>query len=240
MAEAERLRRRPAVERNPGNETLTHRHQTLKRQAARALASAALSLSLCGCRPSPPPKIVDGATRAVAGSSPTPASPESPGGPQTEVSVEEFLRHVELLREDRRAGLLRAWRRVEGWKNFRVADASDFKTPGPAGGGASGVLGLPVNSYQVGEIGGNYGDNLAAVVVDETKAGPDRFGVALFVERAGGRYSFYWVQRDRDLSRATLNRHSGNVNLVELREDGTRRSCDIEWTREQGRWACEL
>lgn len=173
---------------------------------------------------------------AVSASNPTSVNANNPPATaplvrsdnlQSPLTVEELTKHVGFLEKGSSEGVIKAWRNVPDHNNFRVAQADDFKVSG--------------RSFDWGEMSGNSGDNLAVILVDQTKPEPNRFALAVFIARANQRYSFYWIFRDKDLSRVTVNRHSGNVYLNEFREDGTQAGyCDIQYSRQQGKWACDL
>ena len=76
-------------------------------------------------------------------------------------------------------------------------------------------------------------------VINKTVAEPQRFGLLILIERPANRYDAYWIYQDKDLSRVTLNRHSGNIYLSGARDDGVSVYCDIKWDRSEQRWTCK-
>ena len=118
---------------------------------------------------------------------------------------------------------MRAWVRVPNHDRYRVARVSDFENP------------IMTNDY--GEMAGAYG--LAALIVDRTLATPNRFSLVIFIERPANRYDIYWVYQNMNLSKYRMSRASGNLYVDEVRDDGTRAVCKIEWDRNERRWACK-
>ena len=193
------------------------------------------SLFLGGCRsereqPAPITKLQ---TSPIP--SPEPKPRNDPGQ-----SIVECIEAIPFLEKTERSGLLKTWKKVPGYKNYRMVEASDFRIPGWVSREyyARDVERATAWSHDYGELGGAYG--LVLFVVDRTTVDNDRFSVAILIRRPGNKFSLYWVFEKTDLSRVTLNRHSGDVYLQEFREDGTTRSCDIQWSRNLGRWACQL
>jgi hypothetical protein len=41
-----------------------------------------------------------------------------------------------------------------------------------------------------------------------------------------------------DLSKHSMSRASGDIFVDEVREDGTKGVCEIQWDRKKRRWAC--
>jgi len=149
---------------------------------------------------------------------------------EPETSVTQFLQQMPLMEERRRPGLLRAWRKIPDHYRYRKPRASDFEN-------SNGIANENFRSYDYGEIAGAYG--LAMIVVDKTIAGLRRFGLLILIERPANRYDAYWIYQDKDLSKVTLNRHSGNVYLAGTGDDGVDLYCDIKWGRSERRWTCK-
>jgi len=139
------------------------------------------------------------------------------------VSVKNFISEFEPLKEERVVGLRRAWARVPRNSDFRVARSDDF--------------GEPRRVYDYGEIAGAYG--LALMVIDKTKPVDSRFGLIIFLERPGDRYDTYWIYRDTNLRSFSMQRASGDIFVEEKFGDGSRKMCEIQWTRKKGKWTCE-
>lgn len=149
---------------------------------------------------------------------------------EPDISVDQFLQKVFLIQEKRRAGLLKAWKEIPKHDHYRKARSSDFKNP-------NWTEKEYDRSYDYGEIAGAYG--LAMFVINKTIAEPQSFGLIILIERPANRYDAYWIYRDKDLSRVTLNRHSGNIYLAGLGDAGESLNCDIKWDKSERRWACK-
>lgn len=161
-------------------------------------------------------KVVAEPGAAQSSATPTPT-------PEPEQSVKDFISRVWPLSKERVAGLRRAWARVPRNSDFRVARSEDFGEP------------RRVDDY--GEIAGAYG--LALMVINKTKPVDSRFGLIVFLERPGNRYDMYWIYRDTDLRSCSMERASGDIFIEEKFGDGSRKLCEIQWTRKKGQWTCE-
>lgn len=182
------------------------------------------------------PKPSSSVVRQQQDSSPEP----TPIVDETEKSVTELIRAEPFLEKEKRSTLLRTWRLVPKHENYRTVRPSDFKIPDwvkrerywPDVARSTG------SPSDYGEMSGAYG--LIAFIVDKTIVDNDRFSVVVFIERPGNRYTLHWILRNKDLSRVNLRRHSGNVYLQEFRDDGTSRSCDVQWDHKEKKWGCNL
>jgi hypothetical protein len=146
-------------------------------------------------------------------------SPES--SPEPDKSVTELITALPFLEKAERLGLLRAWARVPQHNDYRAARASEFENP--------------FVTHDYGELAGAYG--LAALVVDKTR-NADRFSLVIFVRRPANRYDLYWIYRNMDLSKYRMSRASGDIFVHYPRENGTSGVCEIQWDRNERRWAC--
>jgi hypothetical protein len=161
--------------------------------------------------------------------------------PVKPVSVLEFIKGLNLFDENDKAAMLRAWKRVTDDSKYRVARADDFRIPERFKKESywSDVEHALERPYMSGEMNGNYNDNLALLAVDQTRTDAERFSIILFIGRASKAYEVHWLYRDKDLSRYTINRHSGDIYLQEFREDGTSSACDIEWDSGLKNYTCK-
>jgi hypothetical protein len=84
-------------------------------------------------------------------------------------------------------------------------------------------------------------DHLAAIVVDTTADGSDRFGLVMFSAPAGGRgYEPHWLYKGRDLSRTILSAPSGYLFVSELADDGTfLNGCEVSWVKPRRQYVCK-
>jgi len=157
-----------------------------------------------------------------------------------EIAVAEFLREEDQVKKENESPLVRTWKKVPGWTNYRLARATDFRMPEAIEKENywSDVERALDRSYDSGEMGGANG--LAVIIIDKTTSALQRFSCVVFISRPGNRYDLYWIFKNEDLSHFTMGRHSGDVYLWEHRDDGGSRVCDIQYSRKQKRWACEF
>lgn len=136
--------------------------------------------------------------------------------------------------------MLKAWKSHPGYHRFRMVEPPDFRIPEWVSREyyARDVERAVGWSHDYGELGGAYG--VVLFMIDKAVTDTNRFSVAVLIRRPGNKFNLYWIFERVDLSRVTLNRHSGDAYLHEYRDDGTTRSCDIQWSRKLQRWACEL
>ena len=139
------------------------------------------------------------------------------------MSVGQLIEKLPFMEREKRTGMLRAWDHVGNYNNFRVANKSDFENP--------------FLTYDYGEIAGAYG--LALLIVNKTIPSVQRFSLVIFIERPANRYDIYWIFRDMDLSKYSMTRASGDIFVDEVRKDGTRAVCQIEWSKKQREWTCQ-
>lgn len=86
------------------------------------------------------------------------------------------------------------------------------------------------------------GGELVALVVDNTRDDPARFGVVIFrpVERRGKLvgHTPYWLWRERDLSNTAIDRVSGYLFVHEFGDGAEYKSCEVKWRERPGRYVC--
>lgn len=177
------------------------------------------------------PKIPNGnAEKIISAASPSPraAVPET-----AQQSVIDCIQQLPFLDRGDTSGMLRAWRRVPNYQNYRMVETADLTIPGETGDEHARSW-----SHDYGELSGAYG--LALFVVDKAISSPDRFSVAVLVKRPNERYDLYWTYQKKDLSHFIMGRHSGDVYLEEHSDDGKTHVCDLQYSRKQNRWACEF
>lgn len=190
---------------------------------------------ISACRDQSRPANIATTTSSSARPSPTPTPFEGPGE-----SVVDCIKRIHVLYPGETSGLLKAWKRQPGYQNYRMVEASDFRIPDwvrrdqywPDVERATGW------SSDYGEMNGAWG--VVLFMVQRTATFPKWFSVAVLIKRPGNRFDLYWIFQNADLTHFNLGRHSGDVYLLEYTDDGKTRSCDLEYSRQQGRWACEL
>jgi hypothetical protein len=157
-----------------------------------------------------------------------------------EITVSEFLGKEDDVEGEKQTPLMRTWRKVPGWKNYRVARSTDFRIPAwvEKEDNWQFVERAINDAHESGEMSGAHG--LALIVVDKTISDAKRHSCIVFIARAETRYDVYWIFKNEDLSHFIMSRHSGDVYLKEYRDDQTTRVCDIQYNRKQKRWACEF
>jgi len=143
-----------------------------------------------------------------------PASSPNPSiTPGTDITVSQFLLGVfDPLEAWERAAALRTWNTVPSHENYEIRQ----------------------NVY--GEIAGAYG--LALVIVDKSLASSSRFSLIVFIRRPRNKYDLYWIYKNADLSRVSLNRVSGDIFVSGIREGGSSLNCEIAWSRKDNKWTC--
>ena len=164
----------------------------------------------------------------------------TPMAKNVETSVTDVIAQIPFLEKPKKSALLRLWKSVPDHEHYRAVEPNDFNIPHWVEkefywGDVARSTGW---SSDYGEMSGAYG--FIIFMVNKSITDMNRFSVLVFIERPGNRYTMHWIFRDKDLSRVNLRRHSGNVYFQEFREDGTTHSCDVQWDRKQGRWACDL
>jgi hypothetical protein len=154
---------------------------------------------------------------------PSPLSTSPKSSPEVEMSVRQLIVQLPFKEKEKRAGMLQAWDRVPDSDHFRVGNKSDFENP--------------FHTYDYGEIAGAYG--LALLIVNKTMPSVQRVSLVIFIERPANRYDIYWIYRDMDLSKYRMSRASGDIFVDEVRKDGTRGVCQIQWSKKQREWTCQ-
>jgi len=193
------------------------------------------SLVLGGCRsereqPAPITKLE---------SSPSPSPEPNPRNDPVQ-SVVDCIEEIPFLEKRERSGLLKAWKKVPGYRNYRMVEASDFRIPDWASreyyaGDVERATGW---SHDYGELSGAYG--LALFTLNTTANYPNCFAVAALIKRTSDKFDLYWIFQNADLSHFNMGRHSGDVYLIEYGDDGKTHVCDLQYSRKQRRWACEF
>lgn len=125
-----------------------------------------------------------------------------------------------------------SWRAFVADGRYRLARPADMK-----------VSNAPF-VYIWGEM--KYGkrpedDHLAAIVVDTTRTDNARFSLIIFSPPEGQKnmYRRHWLYRDRDLSRTSVSRASGEMYVTSYSEEGVREACSVEWNSRQMRYVCD-
>jgi len=199
------------------------------RNRKRPFVEIALIL-LTSCQSSPP------VTQKPA-VSPTPSPQPILDAP--EITVSEFFAMEDDI-EGQKTSLMSAWRKIPGWKRYRIARSTDFRIPAwvEKEDYRQDVERAINHAHASGEMSGAQG--LALIVVDKTISDAKRYSCVVFISRGKKLYDLYWIFKNEDLSHFTMGRHSGDVYLKEYRDDQTTRLCDIQYSRKQKRWACEF
>lgn len=85
-------------------------------------------------------------------------------------------------------------------------------------------------------------DHLAAIVVDTTKNEANKFGLVFFspIKETKDKYEINWLYRDKDLSKATVSRASGEFYVSEYSDDGSRKSCSVKWNKKAKKFECPI
>lgn len=106
---------------------------------------------------------------------------------------------------------------------------------------------IPENILPYDYIWGDLGfdkraedNHLAAIVVDTTKTDDNKFGLVIFspIKGTKDKYEINWLYRDKDLSKTTVNRASGEFYVAEYSDDGSRKSCSVNWNKKLKIFVC--
>jgi hypothetical protein len=199
------------------------------------LTTVTASLVLGGCRVERQQSDPITRPQSSPSPSPTPKPADDPGQ-----SVADCIENIPFLETTERTGLLKAWKKVNGYRNYRMVEASDFRIPDWVSreSYAGDVKQATGWSHHYGELNGAYG--LALFVLDRKATYPNCFGVAVLIKRTSNKFDLYWIFQQADLTHFNMRRHSGDVYLIEYGYDEKTHSCDLEYSRKQRRWACEL
>lgn len=84
-------------------------------------------------------------------------------------------------------------------------------------------------------------NHLASIVVDTTKTDANKFGLVIFSPIRGtkDKYETNWLYRDKDLSKTTVNRASGEFYVTEYLDDGSRKACSVKWNKKAKKFECQ-
>lgn len=141
----------------------------------------------------------------------------------------------------------RAWDRFMERGDYRVAAESDFAIPEGAGKNnyeEADIRRAEKYPYVIADINNDtYSHDLAVIVVDTKKNGPERFGVIIFNEPTGSGggndTSPSWLYSDRDLSKTLLSQWSGGLMLRTYHDDGTLDQCFVNWNHRTNSYSCD-
>lgn len=86
-----------------------------------------------------------------------------------------------------------------------------------------------------------FDDHLAAIVEDTTRNDDNRFGLVIFSPSKNSKdsYDINWLYKNRDLSKTTINRASGHFPVQEHFDDGTFKTCFVEWNKKLKKFICK-
>lgn len=138
------------------------------------------------------------------------------------------------------------WKDFVSEENYRLAQPSDmtFSEAAKSELPGQGKTPIPPYVYAWGDLGFDKrieDDHLAAIVVDTTKTGNDKFGLVIFspVKNTKDKYEINWLYRDVDLSKITLSRASGELYVATFSDDGSRKACSVNWNRKLKKFECD-
>lgn len=166
---------------------------------------------------------------------------------QPEATATPFAEPVTPIEAHKFTTSLReTWQRFTASGQYRLAQTSDMHFSERAKEGVSrNIVANPIPFVYIwGEL--NFkkrveDDHLAAIVVDTTKNDNNRFSIVIFSppEDKKDAYETHWLYRNRDLSKTTINRASGEFYVTEHLEDGTQKSCSVNWKKQKKKFFCE-
>jgi hypothetical protein len=139
--------------------------------------------------------------------------------------------------------LKRAWLRFTADGHFRMAQPDDFKFSELA----KQEMGEKAWRQITTEPYVYWWGAFAVIVVDAKRQDENRFGIILFLDPRdlydkptdkGEPYKQAWLCRNRDLSRTSLSMASEYWFMTEHLDDGTRKTCEVDWSARQKRYIC--
>ena len=128
---------------------------------------------------------------------------------------------------DNNPALRLAWQQFIADGRYCLARVDDMKFSEPAKHRIN-------ESFGWWQIGHPFDQELAAIVVDKSRNGPERFGIIVFRPvyrgdvKAG--YTPHWLLRDRDLSKTALSSPSGYLFVSEFGEGESFKTCEVRWS----------
>ena len=127
---------------------------------------------------------------------------------------------------------------------YRLAAPDDFRMPNWAidryGEELDRCIKFPVEGGRDINHDGVWYD-YGAIVVDVLGTGPERYGLVIFNARRNEDQASttHWLYRNRDLSRTFMHRLGEQLFVTDLFEDGSHKTCDVEWDKKLGQYTCE-
>lgn len=153
-----------------------------------------------------------------------------------ESNQEEKLTELLNLKGEFPNALRKKWQEFTANGQYRLAKESDMTFAEIAKRQSPGQGNSATNLYEYvwGDL--NYpkrieDDHLAAIVVNTTKSDSNKFSLVIFSPIKGKKdeYEINWLYREQDLSKATVNRASGDLYVREYLDDGSQKSCFVKW-----------
>jgi hypothetical protein len=144
--------------------------------------------------------------------------------------TDSSLPMIGLIGSDAKAA--QAWKEFSNEGRYRIASKEDFK--------------MSEDNYRpYGDGNFNRDDeyfDFAVIVVDTVRTDALRFGVVIFNARQSrqGYDRPFWLYRERDLSRTSLNTSShGPLLVAEHLDDGSINICVVKWSLQKKEYACD-
>jgi hypothetical protein len=132
--------------------------------------------------------------------------------------------------------LRKKWQEFTANGQYRLAEESDMTFSEIAKKQLPGQGKSTINPYEYAWGDLNYpkrieNDHLAAIVVNITKSDSNKFSLVIFSPIKGKKdeYEINWLYREQDLSKATVNRASGELYVRKYLDDGSHKSCSVKW-----------
>lgn len=98
-------------------------------------------------------------------------------------------------------------------------------------------------SFSQWQAGYTFDSELAVLVVDSSRDNGGRFGVVIFRPQFGRKtviaYTPYWLYRERNLSRAALDRVSGYLFVHVFTDGESYKSCEVDWSKKNKQYVCK-
>jgi hypothetical protein len=197
------------------------------------LAFGLMALAFCGCSslPKASPSASPAGTRQLKESS-QPTVQQSTVNPLTE-----------SIKPD--SPLADAWRRFIADGRYRLIRPDEFTFSEAAKKQLAYTLGSDwawhlERPYQGWDIEYDGGNDFVAIVADNTRDDPARFGLVIFreLENKKGYEEPRWLWRERDLSKTVILFASTILYTRDYLDDGTIVSCHIKWRPRRKMYEC--
>jgi hypothetical protein len=134
-----------------------------------------------------------------------------------------------------------AWENFTADGHYRMAARQDFDLPQSVMDNQGASI-KPIDApCMIGQLRGqDSGTEFAAIVVDNRRTDPSRFGIVFFHGLEHERVSPkpFWLKQNEDLSRSMLNKISSNLVVTTYGLDGSIETCVVTWHPDSQKYSC--